>query len=170
MNKIYITGVSGTGKTTIANALNEKGIKSYSIDEVPDLCHWVNKYSGKIVDYEAKLDRTFINSHQWVCNVDVLKRLVDQKGLVVVLGLADNQNEFLSLFDKVFVLQCKPETFIKRILSRTDNVFGQDETAQQYLLSTYQKFEIDALKNGAVSVDVEEPLDRVVKNISAQIQ
>jgi len=41
MNNIYITGISGTGKTTIAHALKERGIKTISMDEVPDLYFWM---------------------------------------------------------------------------------------------------------------------------------
>jgi len=170
MSKIYITGISGTGKTSIANKLNEKGIKSFSIDEVPNLCHWVNKRDGKVVDYEVKLDRAFIESHEWVCDAEALKNLSNQEGTVVVLGLADNQNEFLPLFDKVILLQCKPETFLKRILERKDNIFGQDKSAQEYLLRTYEKYESDILKNGAVSINVEQPLDIVVENILREIK
>jgi dephospho-CoA kinase len=170
MKKVYITGISGTGKTTIANLLKEKGIKSYSIDEVRGLCCWKNKVDGTKVAYEAKLDRAFIDSHVWMCNIGQLKDLVNQEGMVVVLGLAENQNEFLPLFDKVIVLQCRPETFLKRILARKDNVFGQDETAQKYLLNTYEKFESEMLKNGAVAINVEDSLDMVVRKIINEVQ
>lgn len=169
MNKIYITGVSGTGKTTIAKLLNDRGVKSFSIDEVPNLCQWINKATGNVVDYEAKLDREFIDTHDWVCDAKLLKELIGQEGVVVVLGLAENQNDFISIFDKVILLQCKPETFIKRILERKDNVFGQDKTAQEYLLNTYQKFENDMLKNGAMPINVEEPIETVIEKIITEI-
>lgn len=170
MNKIYITGVSGTGKTTIAKLLNDKGVKAYSIDEVDNLCHWVNKNTGKVVDYEAKLDSEFINSHEWICDIRLLKEITEQKDFVVVLGLAENQADFVSLFDKVILLHCKPETFIKRVSQRKDNAFGQEKTAQEYLLNTYQKFESDTLKNGAIPISVEEPIDTVVKMIISEIK
>lgn len=169
MSKIYITGISGTGKTTIANLLREKGIKSYSIDEIPGLSYWENKLDGKKVDYEAKLDRAFIDSHVWVCDTEQLKDLIDHEGTVVVLGLAENQHEFLSLFDKVILLQCKPQTFLKRILERKDNVFGQEKSAQEYLLNTYESFENDMIKDGAIPVNAEEPLDIVLKSIINEI-
>ncbi len=168
-NKIYITGVSGTGKTTLAKLLIKRGINAYSIDEIPGLCHWVNKINSQVVDHEAKLDRAFINSHSWICDIKQLKNLISQQGLVVVLGLADNQNEFLPLFDKVILLQCRPETFLKRIIERKDNVFGQDETSQEYLRDFYKKFENKVLKNGAATINVEESIGNVIDKVIRKI-
>jgi thymidylate kinase len=167
--KTFITGISGTGKTSIANALKERGVIAFSIDEVEGLCHWVNKTDGKVVDYEAKLDKEFIDSHVWVCDTEKLKELINQNENVVVLGMAENQEEFIPLFDKVLLLQCKPETFLKRIESREDNVFGKDKSAQEYLLNTYQEFENKMLEKGAVPIDVEKPLEEVVEEIIKQI-
>jgi broad-specificity NMP kinase len=170
ISKAYITGVSGTGKTTITNLLNQKGIKAYSLDEVVGLCHWVNKTDGKVVNYEAKLDREFIESHSWICDIEKLKKLINQNEFVVVLGLADNQEEFLSFFDKIILLQCKPEIFLKRIKERTDNPFGQNKSAQEYLLDIYKQFEQKTLENGAVMVNTEEPIEIVVENIMKQVK
>ena len=170
MKNFYITGISGTGKTTIANILKEKGIQAYSIDEVPKLCFWVNKNDEKIVDYEAKLDQTFINSNKWICDVKMLKDILNQEGKVVMLGHTENEKDFLNLFDKIILLRSKPETFLKRILERKDNDFGKEKTVQEYLLKTYQEFESDVLDRGAVSVDADEPLDIVVNNIISEIQ
>jgi broad-specificity NMP kinase len=166
MKKIYVTGISGTGKTTIAHELNKKGIKAFSIDEVPGLCFWINKASGIKVDYEAKLDQTFIDTHVWMCDVEHLKSLLSINENVIVLGHAENENDFLNLFDQIILLQCKPETFIRRILEREDNVFGKDETAQKYLLNTYKDFEEGMIKRGAVSVHTDEALDKVIDKIA----
>lgn len=165
MSNIYITGVSGTGKTTIAKILKERGVKAYSTDEVPGLCHWENKVDRKIVDYEAKLDQEFINSHTWVCNIDHLKQLMNQEENVVILGMTGNQDEFLSLFDKVILLQCSPEIFIDRIQNREDNTFGKDKTAQEYILSMYKTFNTEMMENEAVVINTENPLDIVIKEI-----
>jgi broad-specificity NMP kinase len=167
--KIYITGVSGTGKTTITNKLIEKGVKAYGLDETPNMCCWVNKSNGKIVDQEVALDKEFIELHTWICNVSELTKLISETESVVVLGMAENQNEFLHLFDKVILLQCKPETFIKRILERKDNIFGKEKSAQEYLLNTYKEYEIGMLKNGAVSVNTDAPIDTVVAKILSEI-
>jgi GrpB-like predicted nucleotidyltransferase (UPF0157 family)/dephospho-CoA kinase len=167
--KVFVTGISGTGKTSIANALNLKGIKAFSMDEVDGLCQWINRETGDIVDYEAKLDRDFIDSHIWVCNTDKLKNLIEGQEGVAVLGMAENQNEFLSLFDKILLLQCAPETFLSRIERREDNIFGKDKTAQGYILETYREFENDMLEKGAISINVEKPFDEVEERIISEI-
>jgi dephospho-CoA kinase len=168
MKKVFITGISGTGKTAIAEALKKKGVNAFDMD-MYDLCCWMNKLDGKKVDYEAKLDKAFIDSHIWVCDIELLKKMLDTENTVVMLGHPENTEEILPLFDKFILLQCNPETFLKRILERKDNDFGKDETAQQHLIGTYKKFESDMLKLGAQSLNVEASLDEVVNSIINKI-
>lgn len=166
MKKIYITGISGTGKTTISKELEKRGIYSISIDEIDNLCVWSNKKTGEKIYREVELNKDFIDTHDWICDVDMLKDLINKgKDKVVVLGVASNQKHFLDMFDKILLLQCKPETFISRILQRTDNDFGKDESAQESILGWYKKFEEEMINTGAVPVDVEKPLEEVVEKV-----
>ncbi len=167
---IYITGVSGTGKTAIAETLKAKGIYAISMDEEPGLCSWRHKATGREVTDEVPLNRELIDAHDWVCDTELLKKLLAVgKDAVVVLGFAANQDEFLGLFDKILLLQCKPETFLKRIQERKDNDFGKDKGAQEWILGWYKGFEDDLLRKGAVPIDVEESLEKVVGKILAEI-
>jgi dephospho-CoA kinase len=168
--KIYITGISGTGKTTITKELNKKGIKAYDLDEVPNLCNWFNRKTGKIVDCEVKLDRPFIESHKWVCDIELLKQLTNNDELVVILGNADNREEVSLLFDKIILLQCSPEVFLQRIKQRDNNDFGQDKSAQEYLLDTYEEFQNYFIKEGAIPINAEEELSKVSDNIISEIR
>jgi adenylylsulfate kinase-like enzyme len=47
MRKVYITGVSGTGKTTTAKELQKRGFYVISIDEVDNLCSWIDQETGE---------------------------------------------------------------------------------------------------------------------------
>ncbi len=160
----FVTGISGTGKTTIAKELSKRGVKTVSIDEEPGLCVWKNKITGEVIGYDVILDQSFIEAHDWVCDVDKLKELMGKNG-VVVLGMASNQDDFLGLFDEIILLQCRPEIFMQRIDQRIDNDFGKDESAKAEILSWYEKFESNVCNNGAAIVNVEFPLEDVVQSI-----
>lgn len=169
MKTIYITGISGTGKTAISKELEKRGFYTISIDEVPNLCIWRHKETKEKVTSEVELNKEFIDTHDWVCDVEYLQRLIGQgTGPVFILGLASNQKDFIHIFNKVLLLQCTPETFISRIENRTDNDFGKDKTAQEVILSWYKNFENNILEKGAVSINVEKPLNEVVDEIIRQ--
>lgn len=171
MKKIFITGVSGTGKSAVAHILNSKGIFAISIDETPGLCSWKNKVTGEVVNFEAELNKEFIEKYDWICDEEILYKLINtNQQTVVVVGIASNQNNFLNSFDKILLLQCKPETFIQRMINRKDNNFGKDKSAQEHILSFYKKFENDLLDRGAISINSENPIDEVVDNIIKEVK
>lgn len=166
MRKIYVTGISGTGKTTVSKELFCRGIRAISIDDIPGLCVWRNKISNTVVDYDADLNEKFIDSHDWICDIEKLQALIDKSDTdVVVLGLASNQREFVEMFDLILLLQCPPKLFIERIMQRNDNDFGKDESAQKVILSWYEDFERNMLDQGAVSIDVSKSLPEVTDEI-----
>lgn len=170
MKKIFITGVSGTGKTTVAEELEKRGIHAISIDEA-GVCSWIDKQTGQKVDHEVTTDDEFIRNHDWICNVPQLIELMERgDGVAVVLGSASNQKDLLHLFDKILLLQCPPEVFIKRIENRTNNDFGKDKTAQEFILGWYQSFEKEMLDAGAISIDATHPLEKVVEQALEEIQ
>lgn len=126
-------------------------------------CSWINRLDGQKIDYEAVLNQEFINSHMWVCDKERLAKMLDEGKGTIIFGHAENQADFLHLFDKIILLQCAPETFLKRIMERKDNDFGKDETAQKYLLDTYKNFEESMLEKGAIPVSTERSLEEVVE-------
>lgn len=163
--KIYITGISGTGKTSIAKELEAKGFFAISVDEIPGLCHWRHKENKEPAGFDSELTKEFIEAHEWVCDAERLKELMGDKENVFVLGITSNQNEYLNFFDKILLLQCSPEVFIQRINSRENNDFGKDEGAQETILGWYKDFEKKMLEIGAVPVSVDRHLDEVVAEV-----
>ncbi len=164
--KVYVTGIAGTGKTTVFEELVKKGFYAISIDETDDLCSWVNKETKEKVKRKVELNRDFTSKHQWLCDVDYLKKLIDVNAdPVFVLGVTSNQNDYLGLFDRVLLLKCKPEVFLGRIKSRTNNEFGKDSTVQEHMLMWYEEFENKLLTKGAIPIDVDKPINEVVDEV-----
>lgn len=171
MAKYYITGVSGVGKSAVVQELNKKSIPSFDIDAVENLCEWRNKISNEVADYYPGIGMEWLKAHDWICNTTMLKKLIDsQKNNVVIAGVASNQEEYLDLFDKIFLLQCQPETFLHRINNRTENDFAKNKSEQDHILGWYKDYEIRMIKHGAIPIDTEKSLDQVVEQILSLIK
>ena len=170
MKKIYITGVSGTGKTTIAQELERRGYYAISIDETDGLCSWINQETGRNDGgKDAEMTIAFVDTHDWVCDTSYLTRLLEKdRDIAFVLGMATNQSEFLSVFDKIFVLQCAPETFLKRIEDRTDNNFGKDKKVQEQIIARSKTYEQEMSSKGAVPINTDRSVDDVVDDVLRQ--
>lgn len=170
MKKIYITGVSGTGKTTIAKELDKRGFYVISIDEVPGLCSWVHQTTGeKHCGKDTPLTVEFVDEHDWICDIEYLNKLLSKDvELGFVLGIAGNQNSFLQSFNKILLLECSPDTFSARIDARTDNDFGKDPKIKSRILNYYKSYAEEMLSRGAVSVNTDRPIEVVVDDVIAQ--
>ena len=171
MKSFYITGVSGVGKSSVSEVLNQKGIFSFDIDSVEGLCHWINKETFEKSDWHSGLGNEWHEAHEWICDKKKLIHLMNQqKDIVVVVGCASNQDEYLGLFNKVFLLHCIPETFVKRIDDRTNNDFGKHGIEKARILNWYKDFESKLIKQGAIPINTEEPLELVVEKIIRNIK
>jgi len=157
----YITGVSGTGKSTLAEELRKKGF--YTIDQ-DSLCRWKNNKTMELAP--LRQEKEFLEEHDWYCDVDILKRDVEKEGeKVFVVGYAANQDEYLNMFDKVFLLHCSPETLVARLETRTTNEFGKHSSQMEHILEWQKGYEKDMTDKGAIGIDAEQPLSKVLDDI-----
>lgn len=173
MRKIYyITGISGTGKTTIAKELNRRGI--FAIDQDSKeygLCSWKNNKTMEDSRFEYGIGKEFLEANDWYCNIEKLKQILNSnKNITFVCGVSANQDKYLDLFDKIFLLRCSPLVLVKRIDSREDHQFGKHSSEKEHILNWYEEFEERLINKGAIAINNNNPInigaDEILKNIS----
>jgi broad-specificity NMP kinase len=171
MKKIYITGVSGTGKSTLAVEFQKRGYYSIDIDNVKGLCHWVNKETKEEGYYYSGIGREFLDSHDWICDIEKLKEIFTEHKdeNIAVFGILDNEDEFLPLFDKIFLLKISEEVASNRVDSRTNHDFGKHSSEKEWIKSWQNEFEDNLIEKGAILINAEEPKNIIADKILSQI-
>lgn len=164
---ILITGVSGVGKTSLSNKLNELGYKSYDIDDVPGLFTMIHRETKLPIENHDNFDLNKVKVMTWICDIPKLKSIIDEeKGdLAFYCGNGSNIYQFMELFDKVILLTTNMETTKHRLSTRTNNNFARTEEVQEYVLGKKDEWENEMIKRGAFVVDVHEKLDAVAQEV-----
>src|SRR5687768_16065016 len=105
--KVFLTGIAGTGKTTVLAELQKRGYVVIDLDAT-GMCRWKNTATGERTEYGPDgRDQKWLNEHEWCCDVPTLKKLLScmrEDKDVFVAGFVDNIEEVVREFDKVFIL------------------------------------------------------------------
>jgi len=165
--KLLLTGVAGTGKSTITKELQKGGLNAIDLHGMPGLFFWQDKITKQKTEYMPGRPREWFNSVERFCDIDKLKEILSRQENIIVAGTAGgNQLEFFPLFDKVVLLQCSPETIIQRLNSRTNKSgFGKAKSEQEDTIEWQKEFEPAVLAYGAIPVSTEGEIEKVVKKI-----
>lgn len=176
MNKrIYlITGPSGAGKSTLANHLTSLGHAAIDADSTQGIGYYINK-AGKPVPYPAGADAAWWINHNYVWELDRLRKLIDSTnpadGIVFLAGNASNINKAWDIFDDVFYLDLPKDVMVKRLAGAgREESFGNRVEEQDQLVRWVEAFQAEMLKLGAVTIDVNRPVDTITAEILSHIK
>lgn len=172
MPLIYITGMSGSGKSTVLHELEALGYETHGVDEL-GYADWVDRKTGAIIPFPEDEDSVDIHAwykkHRWVLSVDRISKLKQQADaddkLVFLGGIAEGEEDVWQYFDKVFLLKVDKETIKERITHRTDNDFGKSPDEMAEIMKALHVYEAKCEKLGAATVDGGQPIKSVIENI-----
>ncbi|MFS0873252.1 AAA family ATPase [Paenibacillus xylanilyticus] len=152
---ILITGMSGTGKSTVLTELARKGHRVVDTD-----------YG----EWSENLDGT-----GWLWNEDRIMALLmgHNEGALFISGTVSNQGKFYSMFDAIVLLSAPLEVILERVASRRNNPYGKTLAEREEiihyvhtvepLLRAGSTFEIDTRKS---IEEVTNELERIVTSQS----
>ncbi len=163
MKHYLVTGIAGTGKSTLRNAFRDKGYKTIDIDE--GYAHWVNRETGAPAVYSA--DEVMILKHDWLLNAEKLSEyLRSAEQSVFVFGSAHDLYKYTPWFDKVFLLQYPDEQTLRdRILNREGNDYGKAPGELESIIGYQAEYDERFIEQGAALIDCTLPISRVTDSI-----
>jgi shikimate kinase len=117
VKRVLITGMSGTGKSTVIAELAARGYKAVDADygglsEVISVSH----------DQQTGLGR----GHDWVWREDRIQALLAaaDTDVLFLAGCAPNQGKFYPRFDHIILLSAPAHVIVERLTTRTNNPYG----------------------------------------------
>jgi len=150
-----IEGVSGTGKTTVAEELQRRGYHAIHGDR--ELAYQGDPQTG------APLDGFAHEHHIW--DVEKVRALVaDQSHAASFFcGGSRNFDRLIDLFDGVFVLEVDLDTLNQRLATRSEKEWGGRASEREFITRLHATKE-DVPKN-AITIDATASITRVVDAI-----
>jgi adenylate kinase family enzyme len=168
--KYLITGVAGTGKSTLAKLLAKRGYAAYDTEE--GFSYHINKQTGERAVYPANPTPEWYESHERVFDEKVLMNLFKKHAdePLFICSITANQAKFYPQFDKLFLLNAPDDIITHRLGTRTGNYFGRKPLELQRVIGRHQQFDDELLALGAIEIDSTQPIETVADQILARIK
>jgi dephospho-CoA kinase len=158
VKRVLITGISGTGKSTVTAALAARGYEAVDADE-PEYSELVSVSEGELTGLGSGTD--------WMWREDRIDTLLSSQDAetLFVSGSSPNQGKFYSRFDHIVLLTAPPALIAERLATRSNNTFGKDPDQLARTLRLQEEIE-PLLRRGAdLEVDTTAPLDEVIATV-----
>ena len=164
MPLIYVTGASGSGKSTVRAELCRRGFPAYDSDD--GLARWFSNTTGREVAMPARRDDEWFRSNTYRLPLETVRRLAAELGdrTGFLCGTVGNDNEIWDLFTAVISLSVDAETLRHRLAARVGS-FGSTESELQRVLAWHAKVDADNQRYGAILVNAARPITEVVDEI-----
>jgi dephospho-CoA kinase len=160
MKRVLLTGISGTGKSTLTGALAARGYKAVDAD-TDQWSHWVAVSGPGIAGTPVRPDE------DWVWREDRIAALLAREDAAVlfVSGCAANMRPFLPQFDHIVLLSAPADVIAERLATRTTNDYGKQPDEVARVLDQIQTVEPLLRRAAGHEIDTSAPLDQVVATV-----
>ena len=150
MKRVLITGMSGTGKSSVLNRLAELGYRAIDTDRA-DLTVQVRSASGM----------------EQLWREDQIQRILsaNDTALIFVAGTYRNQVNFYAQFDHIVLLSAPVTVLIDRLTTRSNNPYGKLPAELAETLRWVETVEPLLRAAATLEIDTTAPLDEVVQAI-----
>lgn len=150
VKRVLVTGMSGTGKSSVVRELVARGYTAVDTDD-----GWTEP----------------LPDGRQLWREDAIRALLDDAGAAVlfVAGCEENQGKFRGDFDHVILLTAPLETIEERLAERTTNSYGKDPEELRRVREDYAAVVPLLRRSATCEIDTRLSLDEVVERILAAV-
>jgi dephospho-CoA kinase len=147
MKRVLITGMSGTGKSTVIQELSARGYRAVDLDQPGWSVH--------------------ADDGDWIWNEDRVWRLFSEAGdgMLFLSGCAENQVKFHEQFEHIVLLSAPQQVIIDRLATRTNNPYGKDPAELAEVLGYLETIEPRLRRVADYEIDTSVALEEVVEKV-----
>lgn len=145
MARVLITGMSGTGKTTVLHVLSRRGYRTIDTD-----------YDAWVLP-DGKWDEPRMSA------------LLATTSSLVVSGTVENQGRFYDRFAAVVLLSAPVEVLIERVSVRTNNPYGSSEADQSAIRENVLDIEPLLRNEATLELDGRRPIPELADEVERLI-
>ncbi len=156
---MLLTGMSGTGKSTLIRALAARGYKAIDTD-TEAWSIWVT--------VPGDSDRPGASAEpDWIWREDRIQRLLstEDADVLFVSGCKSNQGRFYAQFDHIVLLSAPAPLLMERLATRTTNPYGKHPDELARILRHLHTVEPLLRRTASLEVDTSAPVDQVIETI-----
>lgn len=169
---VWVTGNSGTGKSTVCGELRARGHIAFDGDE-DGFCRWADRSNGEVVmDPPYPVPEGWLERYGWMIVRERVEALVEESRsrTAFLCGSAENEEDVRELFDVTVCLVIDEDTLRHRLATRTTNAFGQhpEELAAALEWNPRMRGIYEGL--GATVIDASKPVNEVVDSVIDAVQ
>lgn len=158
MKRILLTGMSGTGKSTVVGELAARGYKAVDADG-DEFSQW-REDAGSVVAEVTPVD----GNEDWVWREDRIQELLSTQDtdVLFVSGCAENMPQFFPRFDLIVLLSAPASVIVERLRTRTTNQYGKRPEEVTRVQGLVERVEPLLRRAANYEIDTSAPLEEVV--------
>ncbi|MCX5418259.1 AAA family ATPase [Streptomyces sp. NBC_00078] len=172
MPLVWVTGNSGTGKSTVCGLLRARGYLALDAD-ADGFSQWIDRAGGEVVrDPPYPVPEGWLDRYGWVIVRERVETLAEQSRCrtTFLCGSAENEADVRDLFDLTVCLVIDDDTLRHRLATRTTNAFGQHPEELAAALKWNPRMRAIYESLGAAVIDASEPVIEVVDTVIDTVQ
>jgi shikimate kinase len=158
MKRVLITGMSGTGKSSVIQELIARGYQAHDLD-TPEWSEWIDADPSDVL--------TPAHGKDWFWREDRVRGLLSrpEDGTLFIGGCAENMGRLYPLIDAVILLSAPAATIMERLRTRSPGSYGSIEDERRKVSDLIATIEPLLRKSADHEIDTTRPVQATVDEI-----